>query len=109
MSGGFAYVLDEEGDFDKRFNPAMVGIEPVDDQYEIPLLRSMIERHLEMTESQRAKEILDRWQHYLPRFVKVAPHPTEATAKPQDARLIEQSALAAVQHEAHARQGAHSR
>jgi glutamate synthase (ferredoxin) len=109
MSGGYAFVLDEDGDFDKRFNPAMVGIEAVDDQYEIPLLRSMIERHLEMTGSPRAREILERWKHYLPLFVKVAPHPTEATAKPQDARLVEQAALAAVMHEAHAREGTHSR
>jgi glutamate synthase domain-containing protein 3 len=104
MSGGFAFVLDEDGDFDKRFNPGMVGIEAVDDEYEIPLLRSMIERHLEMTGSPRARQILEDWEHYLPLFIKVAPHPTEVTAKPQDARAVEQAALAAVLHEAHARQ-----
>jgi glutamate synthase (NADPH/NADH) large chain/glutamate synthase (ferredoxin) len=69
----------------------------------------MIERHLEMTGSARARDILDRWEHFLPLFAKLSPHPTEATAKPQDARLIEQAALTAVTHEAHAREGAHSR
>jgi glutamate synthase domain-containing protein 3 len=81
----------------------------VDDEYEIPLLRSLIERHFEMTGSRRSCEILDRWEHFLPLFVKVAPHPTEVTARPQDAHQVEQAALAAVQHEAHAREGAHSR
>jgi glutamate synthase domain-containing protein 3 len=109
MSGGLAFVLDENGDFDKRYNPAMVGIEPVEREFDIPLLRSMIERHLEMTGSARARDILDRWEHFLPLFAKLSPHPTEATAKPQDARLIEQAALTAVTHEAHARQGVHSR
>jgi glutamate synthase domain-containing protein 3 len=109
MSGGLAFVLDEEGNFGHRYNPAMVGIGEVEHPYDIPLLRSMLERHLEMTGSQRARQILDRWEHYLPLFIKVSPHPTEATARPQDTRLIEEAALAAITHEAHARQGAHSR
>src|SRR5262249_30638799 len=109
MSGGLAFVLDEEGEFEQRYNPAMVGIGAVEHQYDIPLLRSMIERHLEMTGSRRAHQILERWEHYLPLFKKVSPHPTEATARPQDPRALEEAALAAVTHEAHARQAAHSR
>jgi glutamate synthase (NADPH/NADH) large chain/glutamate synthase (ferredoxin) len=109
MSGGLAFVLDEGSDFDKRFNPAMVGIEAVEHESDIPLLRSMIERHHEMTGSRRSGEILERWEHFLPMFVRISPHPTEATAKPQDARMVEQAALAAMSHEAHAREGAHSR
>src|SRR5437667_130274 len=62
-----------------------------------------------MPPAARASDILDRWEHFLPLFVKVSPHPTAAPAKPQDPRLIEQAALAAVTHEAHAREGAHSR
>jgi glutamate synthase domain-containing protein 2/glutamate synthase domain-containing protein 1/glutamate synthase domain-containing protein 3 len=104
MSGGLAFVLDEEGEFDKRFNPAMVGIEHVSDELDLLLLRSVIERHLEMTGSRRSQEILDRWEHFLPLFIKVSPHPTEATAKPQDDRSVEQAALAAVTAEAHARE-----
>src|SRR5439155_13691628 len=83
MSGGLAFVLDEEGNFDQRYNPAMVGIGAVEHQYDIPLLRSIIERHLEMTGSRRARQILDRWEHYLPLFIKVSSHTTELTAKPQ--------------------------
>jgi glutamate synthase (ferredoxin) len=109
MSGGYAFALDEDGDFDKRYNPGMVGIEPVGGDYDLPLLRSLIERHAEMTDSPRSRAILERWEHFLPLFVKVAPHPTEITAKPQDGRQVEQAALAAISKEAHARQGAHSR
>jgi glutamate synthase domain-containing protein 3 len=108
MSGGLGFVLDEEGDFDKRFNPAMVGIEALGDEIEVRLVRSLIERHLEMTGSARAQAILAQWEHFLPRFVKVAPHPVEVTAKRQDDRMIERTALAAITHEAHAREGAHS-
>jgi len=56
-----------------------------------------------------AGDLLDRWEHFLPLFVKITPHPTEATAQPQDEQIVEQAALTAVTHEAHARKGAHSR
>jgi len=76
MSGGTAYVLDEVGDFvTKRLNPAMVGvyqlIECEDD--EIAAVRTRIERHVTLTGSVRGKMILDDWDTWLPRFVKVLP------------------------------------
>ena len=89
MSGGIAYVLDLEGDFDKRCNAAMVDLEPVlteseqqakvsrdvwhlGDADEVALKR-LIENHARLTGSQRAQTILEKWVEYRPRFVKVFP------------------------------------
>jgi glutamate synthase domain-containing protein 3 len=89
MSGGIAYVLDEDGGFASRCNPAMVDLEPVLTEVEQDaklsrdlwhlgmsdeaLLRRLIERHARYTGSARAKEILDDWVAYRSRFVKVFP------------------------------------
>jgi glutamate synthase (NADPH/NADH) large chain len=101
MSGGVAYVLDESGDFEQRCNLAMVELEPVlaEDialenlehqggdlethgmvdimhdmtRHDVQRLRTLIEKHRRYTGSGRAKQILDNWSAYAPRFVKVMP------------------------------------
>ncbi len=101
MSGGVAYVLDEEGDFERHCNLAMVELEPVIEEdealehlehqggdlethgrvdirhdmtrYDARRLKGLIEKHLHYTDSSRARVILDNWQTYLPKFVKVMP------------------------------------
>ncbi len=101
MSGGIAYVLDEEGDFERRCNLAMVDLEPVpaeEDEaereghqsgdmethglvdvmrdmsgHDAERLRALLENHLHYTNSRRAAEILEHWEEYLPKFVKVMP------------------------------------
>jgi len=74
MSGGIAYVLDEKGDFAKhRCNLEMVALEAMEDEADIAELRELIERHWRYTESQTARRILDDWEVWLPRFVKVMP------------------------------------
>ncbi|MFO0216708.1 MAG: glutamate synthase-related protein [Burkholderiales bacterium] len=82
MSGGVAYVLDEDGQFDKRCNMAMVGLEAVADKAspeshlgraDIDILMSLIEHHARYTGSERAKTILANWAVWLPKFVKVMP------------------------------------
>ena len=73
MSGGVAYVLDETGDFAKRANGAMVGLEKLESPAEIAEVRAMIERHQEYTQSTRAAAILADWAAYQPKFVKVMP------------------------------------
>lgn len=70
MSGGIAYVLDEAGDFDKRCNMSMVELEPVE---EAEFLKDLLQKHLDYTNSSRAQTILDNWNDYLPRFIKVMP------------------------------------
>ena len=95
MSGGVAYVFDEEGLFKKRYNPGMVGLEIVEHDIDEKLLKHMVERHLQLTDSSMAKIVLDDWENYLPKFWKVAPHPSveDATAKEQDVKVLEQKAL----------------
>ena len=100
MSGGIAFVLDAAGDFTKRCNLAMVDLEPVPEEAsamkdsdfqggeleshgrvnvdhlagnDTQLLRSLIEKHLHYTGSEVARRILDRFDFYLPKFVKIMP------------------------------------
>ncbi|MBX5436193.1 MAG: glutamate synthase large subunit [Alicyclobacillaceae bacterium] len=73
MSGGIAYVFDEEGDFRTRCNPEMVWLEPLEDAAEVALVRSLIERHRAYTGSERAQAVLDRWPQAVGRFVRVIP------------------------------------
>ncbi|MGB3790419.1 MAG: hypothetical protein WA949_20595, partial [Phormidesmis sp.] len=73
MSGGVAYVLDEAGDFASRCNTEMVGLEKVETSGEQQELRDIIQRHLELTGSNKAKTLLADWENTLPKFVKVMP------------------------------------
>jgi glutamate synthase (NADPH/NADH) large chain len=101
MSGGIAYVLDESGDFNRRCNLSMVELQPIpaeDSSLErfdhqggdlethglVEVMRDMtrhderrlhalIERHRHYTGSEKAKRILDHWEHYAPKFVKIMP------------------------------------
>jgi glutamate synthase domain-containing protein 3 len=75
MTGGIAFVLDETGEFVRvRCNRASVDLEPVIDPQDIDLIQHLIARHAELTESPRAKWILDNWESMLPKFIKVFPH-----------------------------------
>jgi glutamate synthase (NADPH/NADH) large chain len=101
MSGGVAYVLDEEENFEDRCNLAQVELEPIADEdaaleeidhqggdleghgrvdvshdmtrYDAIRLKQLIENHLHYTNSEVAKRILDNWGSHLPKFVKVMP------------------------------------
>ncbi|MFW5929571.1 MAG: glutamate synthase large subunit, partial [Halobacteriota archaeon] len=72
MSGGEAYVLDESGEFDVRLNGDMVHVEEMDDR-DRELVRRMVENHYRYTGSEKAAEVLDDWESYVDRFVKVMP------------------------------------
>ena len=100
MSGGVAYVLDEDGQFETRCNMAQVGLEPLPDELAARkgsesgdeleshgrvdidhlemgdelILKGLIQRHARFTGSARAREILDNWSAWRTRFVKVMPH-----------------------------------
>jgi len=74
MSGGFAYVLDEDGTFPARCNKSMVGLYPLDDPEEIEKVRTLIRHHSEATGSQKGWKVLALWDSLLPRWVKVLPH-----------------------------------
>ena len=72
MSGGMAYVLDPKGDFPHRCNLDMVDLETLTDEDEA-LVTQLIERHIALTGSERAGEVMDQWGMPAGRFVKVMP------------------------------------
>ena len=86
MSGGVAYVYDEDGLFAKRCNTSMVSLEklePQQSQKKVALhlnqpdeviLKTLIEKHLTYTQSERAKMILDHWDKTRTQFIKVMPN-----------------------------------
>ena len=74
MSGGIAYVLDEDWDFYQRVNKDMVSLEPVEHKYDVALLKDLIREHVERTGSPRGRQILNDFGAYLPKFKKVLPH-----------------------------------
>jgi glutamate synthase (NADPH/NADH) large chain len=87
MSGGIAYVLDEDGMFAKRCNMAQVALEKVLPAAEQPddgtrhrqiadetLLKSLVEKHLAETGSEMARRVLSDWTNFRARFVKVFPN-----------------------------------
>src|SRR4051812_35600719 len=101
MSGGIAYVLDEDNSFEKRCNMSMIELEPVLDEeqaswehyhaagdldhhgrvdvmsdmsrYDAERLHQLIANHARYTASARARHILEHWSEYLPKFRKVMP------------------------------------
>ncbi|MDR1279417.1 MAG: glutamate synthase large subunit, partial [Opitutaceae bacterium] len=73
MSGGIAWVLDENDALTGNINAGMVHIEKVDTEAEAAELRALVERHATLTGSALARRILDNWQATLPRFVKIMP------------------------------------
>ena len=74
MTGGVAYVLDENWDFYQRVNKETVSLEPVEHKYDVAALKELIREHVEVTGSPRGKEILDNFSEYLPKFKKVLPY-----------------------------------
>ena len=75
MSGGIAYVFDERGDFtEKRCNLASVDLEPLIEAPDVKIVRDLITRHYEFTNSARARSILDNWSEVSARFIKIFPH-----------------------------------
>ncbi len=73
MSGGIAYVLDDDQLFDTRCNLEMVDIEPVSSAADVQQLRELIEDYETATRSEQASKILRHWEESLPSFVKVIP------------------------------------
>ena len=74
MSGGIAYVLDEDNDLYTRINKEMVFSEEVGNKYDVMELKDMIKEHVALTNSEKGKEILDNFSEYLPKFKKVIPY-----------------------------------
>ena len=74
MSGGIAYVLDEDRDLYTRLNKNLVSLEAVTSKYDVLELKNLIQEHVQRTNSTKGKEILDNFGDYLPKFKKIIPH-----------------------------------
>ncbi|MCA9471448.1 MAG: hypothetical protein KC594_05275, partial [Nitrospira sp.] len=73
MSGGEAYVLNEDGSFQDQCNQGMVELENVSHPDDMQTLRTMIESHVRYTGSRKGRMILETWDMMLPKFTKVMP------------------------------------
>jgi glutamate synthase domain-containing protein 2/glutamate synthase domain-containing protein 1/glutamate synthase domain-containing protein 3 len=73
MSGGIAYVLDENGAFPIRCNKQMVYLERLEEPEEIEEVKRMVTRHAQYTQSAAASKVLENWEWAVSRFVKVLP------------------------------------
>ncbi|MEC8498303.1 MAG: glutamate synthase large subunit [Pseudomonadota bacterium] len=84
MSGGIAYVLDEDNNFKDLYNSEMIELEKISNSdekvftdnlliHDKERLKNLIENHHRYTNSQKAKRILDNFENYLPKFIKVMP------------------------------------
>lgn len=73
MSGGVAYVLDEDDTFEQRCNISLIDLDPLSTlpEEDIKLLKNIIERHARYTGSARAKSLLHRWDLMSPKFIRV--------------------------------------
>ncbi len=75
MSGGIAYVYDDQGDFStRRCNQASVDLEPLVDPADVATVRDLLARHRDLTGSPRAAWVLEHWADAQPNFIKVFPH-----------------------------------
>ena len=74
MSGGVAYVLDENNDLYRKVNKSLVSTEELSNKYDVLELKAMIEEHVKYTNSIRGKEILNDFEEYLPKFKKIIPY-----------------------------------
>ena len=73
MSGGIAYVYDENRQLEDLHNPELVDLEAPDRPQDIQTIRDLLEKHLKLTGSAVAKAILENWERELRSFVKVMP------------------------------------
>jgi glutamate synthase (ferredoxin) len=74
MSGGIAYVFDEDSDLYMKLNKGLVSFETVTEKYDVLELKEMITEHVKYTNSSKGKAILDNFLEYLPKFKKIIPH-----------------------------------
>ncbi|OIU68776.1 glutamate synthase large subunit [Rossellomorea aquimaris] len=73
MSGGTAYILDEDGSFGSRCNKELVLLQPLFDPEETKEVYDMIQNYVDYTNSANGKKILDNWDAYVSKFVRVIP------------------------------------
>ena len=105
MSGGIAYVLDEDNVFESHCNKSMVELEKLSDfknsekhttkeiqtdllDFDVSRLKLIINRHFKYTKSPKAKLIIDNWDKYLPLFLKITPYEFKRALNERKQRLL---------------------
>ncbi|MFD1039106.1 glutamate synthase large subunit [Virgibacillus byunsanensis] len=73
MSGGVAYVYDEDSSFREKVNPELVHVDQLSEQAEMDKVYQMIQKHAQYTNSTHAERILAYWEKYAEKFVRVIP------------------------------------
>ena len=73
MSGGIAYVLDEDEKFKSKCNAEDLNLDPVTEEDDVQQLKELITNHYNYTQSALAQRILENWDSYITKFVKVLP------------------------------------
>jgi glutamate synthase (ferredoxin) len=99
MSGGFAFILDEDGRFPKMCNSGMVDLVPFDADEDIDLVQSLLRKHIEATGSERAQFVIENWHRLQSKFVKVYPRDYRRVLEAQkaaDAKPAERTTPASV-------------
>ena len=81
MSGGIAYVLDENSDFYTRVNKQLVHLDIVEHKQDVSTIKELLENHYKYTGSKKAKMILDNFSSYIGKFKKVIPYDYEKMYK----------------------------
>jgi glutamate synthase domain-containing protein 3 len=91
MTGGVAYVLDQDSALKRNLNPELVLMEPLAEETDAVLVKELIYKHLERTDSELAKEILGDWPKFQQKFWKVRPiHvPSTQPVAPPPAPVVE--------------------
>lgn len=89
MSGGIAYVLDEDGDFDFYCNKGLVDLCRLEDKTDILELQGMLSKHLLYTNSAKARRILSNWNKFVHKFVKVIPFEYKKVLEEQKLKELE--------------------
>ncbi|MBN1898405.1 MAG: glutamate synthase large subunit [Spirochaetes bacterium] len=72
MSGGIAYVYNQDNDFKKKCNLTMVVLEKMNEE-DITTVRNLINNHIRYTKSDHAARIMDEFSYHMSKFVKVMP------------------------------------
>ncbi|MCZ2109153.1 MAG: glutamate synthase large subunit [Dehalococcoidia bacterium] len=90
MSGGVAYVFDEDGTFANRCNMEMVSLEALEEEEDLELVHGLLERHREYTGSTVAGRILEDWPALAVKFVRVMPN--------EYRRVLQEQRRASLQH-----------
>ena len=92
MSGGIAYVLDRDGQFDIHCNKSGVDLLSVEEEEDISELKNLIAEHQKLTGSTVAGKILEEWEATLPKFVKVFPTDYRRVLEERKKKLLEEVA-----------------